>query len=117
MQEHRAPSVRDLFSPVAVGPLQIENRIVTAPLTRSRARAGNAPNKLNALYYAQLHSREKNAVAGPGCRSAIAIDAAPARTLLIRQRTIALCVHLFECGVIAPEELRNVEDESAGLGG
>jgi hypothetical protein len=87
------------------------------PLTRSRARAGNAPNKLNALYYAQLHSREKNAVAGPGCRSAIAIDAAPARTLLIRQRTIALCVHLFECGVIAPEGLRNVEDESAGLGG
>jgi len=43
MQEHRAPSVRDLFSPVAVGPLQIENRIVTAPLdSQSRPRRERA---------------------------------------------------------------------------
>jgi N-ethylmaleimide reductase len=43
----------DLFSPVQVGPLTLANRIVMAPLTRSRAGAGDAPGPMNATYYAQ----------------------------------------------------------------
>lgn len=43
----------DLFSPVEMGPLNLKNRIVMAPLTRSRAGEGDIPGPLNAQYYAQ----------------------------------------------------------------
>jgi 2,4-dienoyl-CoA reductase-like NADH-dependent reductase (Old Yellow Enzyme family) len=43
----------DLFSPLTLGSLNCKNRVVMAPLTRSRAGPGNVPNALNALYYAQ----------------------------------------------------------------
>jgi len=46
----------DLFTPIEIGPLKLPNRIVMAPLTRSRAGAGNVPTVLNALYYAQRAS-------------------------------------------------------------
>ena len=46
----------DLFSPLTVGALNCKNRMVMAPLTRSRAGSGNVPNVLNALYYAQRAS-------------------------------------------------------------
>lgn len=39
-----------LFTPVALGKLQLKNRIVMAPMTRSRA-TGNVPNELMAKYY------------------------------------------------------------------
>lgn len=43
-----------LFKPYALGPYTLKNRMVMAPLTRSRARQpGNIPTELNALYYAQ----------------------------------------------------------------
>lgn len=45
-----------LFSPIALGPYALKNRCVMAPLTRSRAGAGNVPHALNALYYAQRAS-------------------------------------------------------------
>ncbi len=46
----------DLFEPVALGPLTLPNRIVMAPLTRSRAQAGGVQGKLNATYYVQRAS-------------------------------------------------------------
>lgn len=46
----------DLFSPLTMGSLRCRNRIAMAPLTRSRAGAGNVPTALNALYYAQRAS-------------------------------------------------------------
>jgi N-ethylmaleimide reductase len=46
----------DLFSPFQLGPLQLPNRIVMAPMTRNRAGSGNAPTALNAAYYAQRAS-------------------------------------------------------------
>lgn len=46
-----------LFEPIRVGALELPNRIVMAPLTRSRARTpGNIPTELNACYYAQRAS-------------------------------------------------------------
>jgi N-ethylmaleimide reductase len=46
-----------LFQPYKLGPLTLPNRIVMAPLTRSRARQpGNGPTSLNACYYAQRAS-------------------------------------------------------------
>lgn len=45
-----------LFTPLTVGRLELPNRIVMAPLTRSRAGAGNAQGPMNATYYAQRAS-------------------------------------------------------------
>ena len=42
-----------LFDPLKLGDLTLPNRIIMAPLTRSRAGAGRIPNALMAEYYAQ----------------------------------------------------------------
>jgi N-ethylmaleimide reductase len=46
----------DLFEPVQLGACLLANRIVMAPLTRSRARADGTPTPLMAEYYAQRAS-------------------------------------------------------------
>ena len=44
-----------LFEPFTLGKIKLQNRVVMAPLTRSRA-AGNVPNDLMAQYYGQRAS-------------------------------------------------------------
>lgn len=52
-----APDSNVLFQPYRLGPFNLRNRIVMAPLTRSRARQpGNVPSSLAACYYAQRAS-------------------------------------------------------------
>ncbi|MBF2009027.1 MAG: alkene reductase, partial [Chlorogloeopsis fritschii C42_A2020_084] len=46
----------NLFTPYQLGDIELNNRIVMAPLTRNRAGKGNVPNELNAEYYAQRAS-------------------------------------------------------------
>jgi N-ethylmaleimide reductase len=46
----------DLFDPIRLGPYTLANRIVMAPLTRSRAKVNDAPGPLHAEYYAQRAS-------------------------------------------------------------
>ena len=46
----------DLFQPVRLGPYRLANRIVMAPLTRSRAGEDGVPSSLMAEYYAQRAS-------------------------------------------------------------
>ncbi|MCP9828216.1 alkene reductase [Synechococcus sp. L2F] len=46
----------DLFTPLAVGPLELPNRVLMAPLTRSRAEEGHIPGPLMAEYYGQRAS-------------------------------------------------------------
>jgi len=48
-----ASQTSDLFKPVQLGPIQLQNRIAMAPLTRSRAQAGDVPSEFAADYYAQ----------------------------------------------------------------
>jgi len=50
MNDDRAPS---LFTPFQLGPYELRNRVVMAPMTRSRAGQGNVPTPLMAEYYAQ----------------------------------------------------------------
>lgn len=46
-----------LYSPLSLGPLALPNRLVMAPMTRSRAaQPGDVPTALNATYYAQRAS-------------------------------------------------------------
>ena len=42
-----------IFEPLKIGHLTIPNRIIMAPLTRTRASAGRVPNELMAEYYRQ----------------------------------------------------------------
>lgn len=44
--------MRDLFTPLRLGPYTLPHRIIMAPLTRSRS-PGRVPNELNAEYYRQ----------------------------------------------------------------
>jgi N-ethylmaleimide reductase len=43
----------DLFSPLTLGPITLPNRMVMAPLTRSRAAEGDVPSDLAVTYYTQ----------------------------------------------------------------
>ncbi|VWC67339.1 alkene reductase [Burkholderia lata] len=52
----RAPARPTLFDPIELGRITLRNRIVMAPMTRSRAGAGDAPGPMNATYYAQRAS-------------------------------------------------------------
>src|SRR5580693_4807244 len=45
-----------LFEPISLGDLQLPNRIIMSPLTRSRAGAGRIANRLMAEYYSQRAS-------------------------------------------------------------
>lgn len=45
-----------LQSPITLGPYTLRNRVVMAPMTRSRAGSGERPTALNAEYYAQRAS-------------------------------------------------------------
>lgn len=45
-----------LFTPLKAGALTLPNRVILAPLTRTRADAGHMPNALMAEYYAQRAS-------------------------------------------------------------
>ncbi|MFN3359797.1 MAG: alkene reductase, partial [Pseudomonas sp.] len=50
-------STAHLLAPLTLGPLELPNRIVMAPLTRQRSQQpGNVPYALNATYYAQRAS-------------------------------------------------------------
>lgn len=46
----------DLFSPVKLGVISLNNRVVMAPLTRNRAGEGGVPQPINAAYYEQRAS-------------------------------------------------------------
>lgn len=52
MNAAASPAV-DLFTPYQLGSLHLKNRMVMAPLTRSRAEEGNVPSRHAATYYSQ----------------------------------------------------------------
>src|SRR5262249_57144300 len=47
---------RNVFLPYDMGGLELANRLVMAPMTRSRAVEGNVPNPMAATYYLQRAS-------------------------------------------------------------
>lgn len=53
----QASQVQDtLFSPLSLGAIELENRLVMAPLTRIRAEADGVPNEMMVEYYTQRAS-------------------------------------------------------------
>ena len=53
MPENASIDTDLLFAPVHVGPLELKNRIVMAPMTRNRAGDGDVPQLIAAEYYGQ----------------------------------------------------------------
>jgi N-ethylmaleimide reductase len=51
-----AKNIMDLFIPIQIGAIQLKNRMVMAPMTRSRANDDRSPNPLMAEYYSQRAS-------------------------------------------------------------
>lgn len=48
--------MKTLFTPLTAGSTELSNRVVMAPMTRSRARSGDTADEQTALYYAQRAS-------------------------------------------------------------
>jgi N-ethylmaleimide reductase len=53
MPENASIDTEVLFTPVRIGPLELANRVVMAPMTRNRAGAGDVPQAIAAEYYRQ----------------------------------------------------------------
>ncbi|MDQ3267571.1 MAG: alkene reductase [Pseudomonadota bacterium] len=47
------PEIHPLYRKGWLGALELNNRVIMAPMTRSRAGLGNVPNAMNAMYYSQ----------------------------------------------------------------
>lgn len=91
----------DLFQPVRLGPYQLANRIIMAPLTRSRADENGVPNPLMAEYYRQ--------------RATAGLIIAEGTNISPRARGYALTPGLYDEAQIAG--WRQVTDSVHGRGG
>ncbi len=56
MTSQKKNPMSSLFDPIRIGDIALANRIVMAPLTRSRALAGNVPGPMTVEYYRQRAS-------------------------------------------------------------
>jgi N-ethylmaleimide reductase len=112
----------DLFSPYMLGTLELKNRIVMAPLTRSRAEDGNLPSRMAAEYYSQRASagliitEATQAGAGgqgyintPGIYSQEQVAAWRQVTDAVHQKGGVIFVQLWHVGRISHPDFRNGE--------
>ncbi len=116
----------DVFAPYALGPLQLKNRMVMAPLTRSRAEAGNLPSSMAAEYYSQragaalIVTEATQAGAGgqgyiatPGIYSPEQVAAWRKVTDAVHQKGGRIFVQLWHVGRISHPDFRNGEQAVA----
>ncbi len=109
-----------LFDPVSVGALQLKNRIVMAPLTRSRAaQPGDVPTATNAQYYRQRASagliiaeatqvspQGKGYAFTPGIHSQAQIDGWRLVTDAVHEAGGQIILQLWHVGRISRPELQ-----------
>ncbi|MBE7941072.1 MULTISPECIES: alkene reductase [Ramlibacter] len=108
------PNEEELFRPAALGDLQLANRIVMAPLTRSRAAQGNVPWALNERYYAQRASagliiseatqvspRGQGYPGTPGIHSAAQVEGWKGVTRAVHERGGKIFLQLWHVGRIS----------------
>ena len=105
-----------LFSPVALGAIELANRIVMAPMTRDRAGPGDVPTDLMVEYYAQRASAGLIVTEGaqpsavgkgywrtPGIHSAEQIEGWCAVADAVHARGGKIVMQLMHCGrVVVP---------------
>ncbi len=67
----------NLFTPYRLGPYELRNRVVMAPMTRNRAGEGNVPTALMAEYYAQRAGAGLIVTEGSPCSAGTSSRAGP----------------------------------------
>jgi len=100
-----------LFDKFTVRSLQLANRMVMAPLTRSRATSQHTPNALMATYYGQRATADLIITEGtspspnglgyprvPGLHDAAQADAWKAITTSVHEHGGEVSVHFMHCG-------------------
>jgi N-ethylmaleimide reductase len=105
---------RPLLEPVALGELQLRNRIVMAPMTRNRAAAGDVPGALAAAYYAERASagmiitegtqpskHGKGYARTPGLYTAAQVDGWRGVTDAVHAAGGTIVLQMMHCGRIA----------------
>ena len=109
----------NLFSFYKLGPYELKNRMVMAPMTRNRAGKGNSPQLVNALYYAQragagLIITEASQISPqglgypdmPGIYSPEQISGWRLVTDLVHKRGGLIFLQLFHCGRVSHPSLQ-----------
>lgn len=111
-----------LFEPVQLGSLDLKNRVVMAPLTRTRAAPGRVPNELMRQYYCQraaagLIISEATSISAqgvgypntPGIWSRAQIEGWRRITDTVHERGGKMVLQLWHVGRISDPELLNGE--------
>jgi N-ethylmaleimide reductase len=106
--------VPDLFSPIRLGRIELRNRIVMAPMTRSRAGTEDEPTDLVVLYYRQRASAGLIVTEGiypsidgkgycrtPGLVTAAQVEGWRRVTRAVHERGGSIVAQLMHCGRIA----------------
>jgi len=102
-----------LYTPITLGPIVLQNRLVMAPMTRSRA-PGNIPNALMVEYYAQRSTAGLIITEGtssspnglgypriPGIFSAVQIEGWGSITEAVHEKGGKIFLQLMHCGRIS----------------
>lgn len=113
-----------LFSPVALGAIELANRIVMAPMTRDRAGPGDVPTDLMVEYYAQRASAGLIVTEGaqpsavgkgywrtPGIHSAEQIEGWRAVADAVHARGGKIVMQLMHCGRVVVPANRGFDDD------
>jgi N-ethylmaleimide reductase len=114
-----------LFKPCQLGRLTLRNRIVMAPMTRSRADARDAPSDLQVAYYAQRasaglivaegtypHPDGKGYCRTPGIASRHQIDAWRRVTDAVHQANGLIVLQLMHVGRVASRDNKSPDSET-----
>lgn len=119
-----------LFEPLLLGDIALANRIVMAPMTRSRAGAGDLPTDLHQTYYAQragaglivaegtYPSRHgKGYCRTPGIETATQIDAWREVTGIVRSQGAAMVLQLMHVGRVATRHNKAADAQTVAPSG
>jgi N-ethylmaleimide reductase len=116
---------KNLLEPTTLGAIEMKNRVVMAPMTRSRAGAGDAPTALHVEYYAQRASagliitegtqpspNGKGYARTPGIHSEAQIAGWASVVEAVRAAGGNIVVQLMHCGRIASRYNRDADTET-----
>lgn len=109
----------DLFDPVQLGPYTLKNRIVMAPLTRSRADDAGVPGDLQATYYGQrasaglivseatnISAQAKGYIKTPGIWTAQQVEGWKKSTAAVHARGGRIFLQLWHVGRVSHPDLQ-----------
>ena len=116
-----------LFDPVRLGALELANRLVMAPMTRSRAGGGDAPTAMNVDYYRQRASagliitegvqpsaNGKGYCRSPGLYSAAQVAGWRAVTAAVHAEGGRIVAQIMHCGRIGSHHNKEPGTETVG---